>query len=113
VFCWDDRGDGESEGDYFAANSQQLVDDALAALEHLTSTRGFGRVTLLGHSQGAQTASRLAARNPDRIDSFVWLTGMTLPDRRTLLDPHTCAAGRALARGGRSGVSDAEAARLR
>ncbi|MEN1727713.1 MAG: alpha/beta hydrolase [Pseudomonadota bacterium] len=88
VFRWDDRGVGESDGDYLESNGQQLVDDAIAALDHLCKVCSFEAIHLIGHSQGTLVAPQVALKRPDLVKSLVLLAGMALPGRNTLLEQH-------------------------
>lgn len=58
---YDDRGAGESTGDFANATSANFRDDARAGIELLRSDGRFGRVGVLGHSEGGLIAYMLAA----------------------------------------------------
>lgn len=60
---YDKRGVGASEGDYWTAGLFDNVSDSSAALDYLKSHRSVrpDAVFLLGHSEGALIATRLAS----------------------------------------------------
>ena len=59
---WDKRGVGESGGDFLSTGLHDLVDDALAVVDHTTNT-GLP-VVVIGHSEGTAIAARLLAERP-------------------------------------------------
>jgi uncharacterized protein len=61
----DDRGTGASTGDYAAATTLDLADDAEAAFEYLAARPEAkrGAVGILGHSEGGLIAPIVASRN--------------------------------------------------
>ena len=59
---WDKRGVGESGGDFLSSGLHDLVDDALAVVDHATTT-GLP-VVVIGHSEGTAIAARLLAERP-------------------------------------------------
>lgn len=67
VLRLDDRGVGGSGGSLDAATYAELAADAAAALAHLAARPGVAddRVGLLGHSEGAMLAPRVAAAAAD------------------------------------------------
>lgn len=69
---YDDRGCGESAGDAFNATTDDFASDAAAVVDWLRNGKRFGRVGLLGHSEGGQIAYKLAAscQSPDFIVSI-------------------------------------------
>jgi pimeloyl-ACP methyl ester carboxylesterase len=87
----DPRGTGGSEtpADASSYRCDRLVDDVEALREHL----GLDRVTLLGHSAGANLAVLYAARHPERVGRLALITpsvyavGITITgdDRRELI----------------------------
>lgn len=88
VLRWDDRGVGESDGDYLAANADQLGQDVVAAVMGLEAAYGAAPVFLAGHSQGALIAAAVAAQQPGRVAGVALLAGMTTPGREGLLQQH-------------------------
>ena len=63
TFAFDKRGTGASEGDWMSASLDEATADARAALELLRSRPEVdaSRVIVVGHSEGAIHATRLAA----------------------------------------------------
>ncbi|MEM1411176.1 MAG: alpha/beta fold hydrolase [Pseudomonadota bacterium] len=117
VLRWDDRGVGESEGDYLSVSAHQLCRDALAAAvalprawaaPHEVFTAPSPPLILVGHSQGALIgaciAAALAEASPrdglvetanllvNPIAGLVLLAGMALSGRETLLIQHEALA---------------------
>lgn len=94
----DDRGVGESGGDFAAATPQIFAGDAAAALAVLRARPEIdaGRVGLLGHSEGSVTAF-LAARSAD-ADFILTLAGMTSRADQVLFEQ-----GEAIVRAGGGG----------
>lgn len=74
-FRYDKRGVGASDGDYHATGFEDNVADAAAALEALRTEPGIGTIHVVGHSEGALIATRLAAA--DRVNGSVVLLGGT------------------------------------
>ena len=70
---YDKRGVGDSGGDYWTAGLVDNTSDVAAALEFVREDADVGRdkVFLLGHSEGAYLATRIAAETP-------WLGGVIL-----------------------------------
>lgn len=58
---YDDRGFGQSTGDASRATTADFGDDAAAGIKYLKSLGQFGRIGVLGHSEGGMIAFRLAA----------------------------------------------------
>lgn len=68
---YDDRGTGKSTGDPTNATSVTFMKDAQAGVEYLKSLGKFGKVGVLGHSEGGMIAFMLGAKNiPDFIVSL-------------------------------------------
>jgi len=67
VLRYDDRGVGESEGDFSTATITNFTSDARAALAYLGVRDEIdpARVGILGHSEGGIYASILGAENPN------------------------------------------------
>ena len=63
TFRYDKRGVGASGGDYWATGFNDRLTDAIAAVKWLASqpTLDASRVFVLGHSEGALIAIRLAS----------------------------------------------------
>ncbi len=67
VLRYDDRGVGESTGDFQAASGQDLASDASAAVDYLRTRDDINpaQVGILGHSEGGALAPLVAINNPD------------------------------------------------
>jgi pimeloyl-ACP methyl ester carboxylesterase len=76
----DDRGTGQSSGNFGSANSKDFADDAAAGLVYLKSRKEIDpkRIGMLGHSEGALIADLIAARNKD-VAFVVSLSGPAIP----------------------------------
>lgn len=76
VLRYDDRGVGDSTGDYAEATSADLATDANAAFAYLTDRPEIGgdAIGFIGHSEGAMIAPIAMAEN-DGVDYFVSLAG--------------------------------------
>lgn len=72
---YDDRGCGESGGDFNEATTMDFADDARAALRCLRE-RGFGKVGVIGHSEGGTIAFILGADEEGTPDFIISLAGM-------------------------------------
>jgi uncharacterized protein len=71
----DDRGTGETGGQYETATTADFADDALAALEFLEKQRGVKAAGLIGHSEGG-AAAIIAAATSEKADFIVMLAGL-------------------------------------
>jgi hypothetical protein len=67
VLRYDDRGVGESEGDFATATSLDFVSDALAGVGFLESRDDIDgtAIGLIGHSEGGLIAPMAAVQSPD------------------------------------------------
>lgn len=85
VVVYDQIGAGASArlADPTGYTFERAVRDLGAVIE----TTGADRVTLLGHSWGAQVALGYAVRHPERIDRLVFVTPGALPWDGVLLPP--------------------------
>jgi pimeloyl-ACP methyl ester carboxylesterase len=81
----DDRGVGQSAGDFFSATSADFAADARAGVEHLTRRKEVNprQVGLIGHSEGGLIAPMLAA-HPSDVAFVVMLAGQGLPGDEVL-----------------------------
>lgn len=73
---YDDRGVGRSTGDDSAATLHDHMLDAMAGLDRLRQYGRFGRIGVLGHSEGGTIGYMLAARG--QADFVVSLAGPVL-----------------------------------
>ena len=86
---WDDRGVGDSGGDYQASNSDQLVADALECAAALREQFDPALpLFLLGHSQGALVATKCVVTSPAMFNGLLLLAGAGRRGREVLLDQH-------------------------
>ncbi|WP_168915935.1 alpha/beta fold hydrolase [Microcella flavibacter] len=69
---WDKRGVGDSGGEFLSTGFDDLVDDALAVVDR--ALEEALPVIVIGHSEGATIAARVAAERP-RIAGAVMLSG--------------------------------------
>ncbi|MYA64958.1 MAG: alpha/beta fold hydrolase [Gemmatimonadetes bacterium] len=67
VLRYDDRGVGESTGDFLAATSKDFASDALAAVAYLKGRDDVdpAKIGLAGHSEGGLIAPMVAVESPD------------------------------------------------
>lgn len=82
---YDDRGFGKSTGDATHATSHTFMTDALAGIKYLKSTGKFGKIGILGHSEGGTIAFMAAQECPEDIDFIVSLAGSMLRGDKVLL----------------------------
>ena len=85
-FRYDERGVGASQGDFNAATSIDLADDALDIYADLSQREGMEDlpIGLMGHSEGGLIVAICAAENDD-IDFIVSLAGLGLSGREVLV----------------------------
>ena len=85
VLRYDKRGVSRSTGDYEHHTQSQLVDDLAAVVDALKARHEFGRLGLIGHSEGAQIAAAVTASKGRSIDFLVSLGGVGLPGTDLIL----------------------------
>ena len=74
---YDDRATGKSEGgDVKNATSEDFMRDAAAGIDFLRSKKTFGKVGILGHSEGGTIAFMLGGQK--KVDFIVSLAGPTV-----------------------------------
>jgi pimeloyl-ACP methyl ester carboxylesterase len=80
VLRLDDRGVGESTGDFKTATSADFVTDISAAVDYLQSRADIpaDKVGLIGHSEGGMVAPMLAAERED-LGFLILLAGPGIP----------------------------------
>ena len=83
---YDKRGVGESEGDYYESGFFDHVFDASSALDYLKSREGIRHdlAFLLGHSEGALIATRMAATGTG-VAGAILLAGTARPGEEVLM----------------------------
>jgi 3-oxoadipate enol-lactonase len=82
VVTYDTRGHGASPAPAGPYTLDDLVDDLVALLDEV----GAGRAHVVGLSLGGMTAMRLAAREPDRVESLAVLCTSAKADPQPFLD---------------------------
>jgi len=81
VLRFDERGVGESEGEFSSATSQDFASDVQAAVDFLVHHEKFknSSIGLLGHSEGGLVAPIVAQARPDQVDFLVLLAAPGVP----------------------------------
>ena len=76
----DDRGVGESTGDFSQATSKDFASDVLVGIEYLKSREEVNsrQIGLIGHSEGGLIAPMVAVQSPD-VEFIVLMAGPGLP----------------------------------
>lgn len=80
---YDDRGVGKSTGNMAMITLQSNMLDAETGIDYLKSTKKFGKIGVLGHSEGGIISYMLAAKG--KADFVVSLAGPVLPGDSVLL----------------------------
>lgn len=85
VLRYDDRGVGESTGDFASATSRDFASDALAAARYLKTRNDVdpAAIGLAGHSEGGLVAPMVAVQSPD-ISYIVLMAGSGVNGERIL-----------------------------
>ncbi len=86
VLRYDDRGVGESTGDFSTSALNDFADDADAAITYLTTRDDIDQdhIGIIGHSEGGAIAAILGARNSE-IDFILSLAGLGVSGEEVLL----------------------------
>ena len=86
VLRYDDRGVGESEGDFAKATSKDFATDVLAAVDFLKQRDDIdsNAIGLVGHSEGGLIAPMVAVESSD-VAFIVLLAGPGLPGKDILV----------------------------
>lgn len=71
---YDDRGMGNSIGDVVTATTADFAKDAESVVKYLRKSKRFGKIGLLGHSEGGLIAYMLGAK-PNLLDLIVSIAG--------------------------------------
>ena len=79
---YDDRGFGESKGNVANATTADFADDAKMALDWLRNTGRFGKIGIIGHSEGGQIAYMLGAEKS--ADYIISVAGPSIPGTQTI-----------------------------
>lgn len=85
---YDDRGTAKSTGDFSQSTTYDNMLDAQAGLDYLRKTGRFGRIGVLGHSEGGCIGYMLAARG--KAGFVVSLAGPSLPGDSILISQNRC-----------------------
>jgi len=85
VLRMDDRGVGQTTGDYDLATTADFADDALSAVAYLKSQKKLGlkKIGLVGHSEGGAAAGIAASRSKD-IAFIISLSGLAIDGMSSL-----------------------------
>lgn len=78
---YDDRGAGESTGDFASSTTEDFKADAISGVKYLRSR--FDKVGVIGHSEGGTIALMLSAGN--LVDFAISLAGMAVSGSETLV----------------------------
>ena len=86
VLRFDERGIGNSEGDFNTANSLDLASDVESALKYLLTRKEINheQTGLIGHSEGGIIAP-MVANNSENVDFIVLLAGTGVRGDRLIL----------------------------
>jgi pimeloyl-ACP methyl ester carboxylesterase len=86
VLCYDDRGVGESTGDYASAVEDDFISDAESAVRFLLSQKEINsrNIGVLGHSEGALIAAQVASQMPE-VAFVISLAGGAVDGKSLLL----------------------------
>ncbi len=86
VLRFDDRGAGESTGDFGSATTKDFESDVLSAVKYLKSRNEVNKnkIGLIGHSEGGIVAPA-AANNSDDVAFIILAAGPAVPGRDILL----------------------------
>lgn len=79
---YDDRGGFESTGSREHATTQDYASDAQAVIDHVKNTRRFGKVGLIGHSEGGMIAYMLGDKEGN-LDFIVSIAGPVVKGTKT------------------------------
>lgn len=88
VLRYDDRGVGQSTGDFLSASIQDFAADAQAAVAYLRGRQDIDpeQVGVLGHSEGGAYAAMLGAKPDSGIAFIIALAGPAVSSRDLLLE---------------------------
>ena len=87
VLRYDKRGVGKSQGNYKTATLSDFVSDAQSGIDYLRTRPDVdkNRICLIGHGEGAEIASMIAAQDSD-IKAIVLMAGPSTPLDQVLLE---------------------------
>ncbi|MTI38060.1 alpha/beta hydrolase family protein [Fulvivirga lutimaris] len=80
TFRYDDRGEGESNGDFVNSTIDDLTDDLSAIINYFNTYKKhpFNEFTLFGHSQGGIITSKVAANNSS-VKQLILMAAPSVP----------------------------------
>nr|WP_246131402.1 alpha/beta hydrolase [Aquimarina intermedia] len=106
VLRFDDRGVGQSQGDFSKATTLDFADDVASAVDYLSSRKDFNfkEIGLIGHSEGGIIAAMVANKR-DAVDFIILLASPGLKGKELLLSQ-----SEALLK--KSGMSNVEIAKI-
>ncbi|MEJ8803055.1 alpha/beta hydrolase family protein [Pontibacter sp. H249] len=86
VLRLDDRGVGKSGGNFTTATTEDFTSDAEAAYTYLKNFNGVNnkKIGLIGHSEGALVAAKVAAKHPD-VAFVMLMAGNAVPGTELLV----------------------------
>lgn len=86
VLRYDDRGVGQSTGDFASATTVDFAQDAASAVEYLKTRKEINKnkIGLIGHSEGGMIASMVASASKD-VNFIVLLAGIGIKGDELLL----------------------------
>jgi len=86
VYRYDERGVGQSSGDFESATTQDFTNDALAVLDHVNNLPNIDKekTGIIGHSEGALVASMAAAKSAN-VKFAILLAGPSVPGKQLLI----------------------------
>ena len=81
VLRYDDRGTGESSGNYNTAGIDDFASDAVAALEYLATRKDVNpqKTGIIGHSEGGTITFMLAGKRDSNLSFIVSMAGAAIP----------------------------------
>ncbi len=87
VLRYDERGVGESEGEFKTASLSDFVSDVKSGIEYLRSRANVAsnRICLIGHSEGAIIAPMIAAED-EHIKAIVLMAGTAKPLDQVMIE---------------------------
>lgn len=85
VLRFDKRGISRSTGDFANHTQAQLTEDVHAVVDAMRARKQFGKVGLIGHSEGPMIAAAIAAAYPQSVDFLVSLAGVGLPGKQLIV----------------------------
>ena len=83
-FRYDDRGVGKSDGIRADLTTDDFKKDALCAIKMLRE-KGYGKIGIIGHSEGGLIAFMIAGEQPSSVDFIVSLAGSAVSGEKILI----------------------------